>query len=181
MRHDSAVPVRAVRVRARLDACGSQPFSVYLHGDCVRDNSSARTEYFVACRRRVSGLFIRRGYMGDSAKYFFTIGLAAVAAIVLVLGSRLTLLLTKHTSYVLLTRQRFPQTTCCWMRADATAPAWQLGLEFCCWGWRFCCNTEALAVEVTTTTTTTTRTKSTTTTTETVLEGARGVTLEPGK
>ena len=32
-----------------------------------------------------------RGYMGDSAKYFFTIGLAAVAAIVLVLGSRLTL------------------------------------------------------------------------------------------
>ena len=32
-----------------------------------------------------------RGYMGDSAKYFFTIGLAGVAAIVLVLGSRLTL------------------------------------------------------------------------------------------
>ena len=32
-----------------------------------------------------------RGYMGNSAKYFFTIGLAAVAATVLVLGSRLTL------------------------------------------------------------------------------------------
>jgi len=32
-----------------------------------------------------------RGYMGNSTKYFFTIGLAAAAAIVLVLGSRLTL------------------------------------------------------------------------------------------
>lgn len=32
-----------------------------------------------------------RGFMGDSTKYFFTIGLVTVAAVVLVLGSRLTL------------------------------------------------------------------------------------------
>lgn len=32
-----------------------------------------------------------RGYMGDCTKYFFTIGLVAIAAVVLVLGSRLTL------------------------------------------------------------------------------------------
>lgn len=32
-----------------------------------------------------------RGYMGDMTKYFLTVGLAAAAAIVLVLGSRLTL------------------------------------------------------------------------------------------
>lgn len=32
-----------------------------------------------------------RGFMGDSTKYFFTIGLVAVAAVVLVIGSRLTL------------------------------------------------------------------------------------------